>query len=665
MFDRSTLPDRPLEFVIVSDTHYMLPKTKVEFESRRRQTERVDHALKRIDDLDPEFLVHLGDLVQEFPGRDRFDAAVDAAIDQLDCVSSPVHHVAGNHDVGDKPDPLMPTDLATSESVSAYHERLGRSWYSWTACGRRFITLNSQIMNSSIEAAEAQRDWFETELNTADEPIVLFVHLPPLLGTEIERGPGHYDVIDEPARKWLRECIRSTSVTDVFAGHTHFEFRTQIGDATLHVLPSVSFSRPGFPELFSASPPAERGRDDRGKLGFYLIRANAEEMECHRILTHGETELTLTDDERQLVPPTADTGTPSRLSVTAIRRLAEHSHVPASFPSSVPEPVRNDYPRIACHQVGVGAIRVSLEGGFERSTPSKLSRDGSTVVTTLFPRNIDLLDRYGTIGDELEFRIAGKLLPDRSTLDLILDIRCNQDLPVSLSAIVPNRSVAGKQHDRLRSGYCTQGIRELDDHLDENGVSVDRVLCQVTGNNKPWETVLRAPCAADLSQIGAVDFLFRSYDSDLETATARLAEVGLAVAARHRSRAYVEPFRSLDRTMDAAHGLLDRRCNTTQLYHVFACLNAALEWSEHNLEPSSKQESGVTVRGVDGDDRCFRLLIPAKEVDSQTVLISLPDDVSEVTEYAVRDSRVVTTKRCSKAAHIEVKVDNLKLIVID
>lgn len=64
MFNKSELPNRTLEFVVVPDTHYMLPQDDVEFESRRRQTERATHALVRINDLDPDFVVHLGDIVQ-------------------------------------------------------------------------------------------------------------------------------------------------------------------------------------------------------------------------------------------------------------------------------------------------------------------------------------------------------------------------------------------------------------------------------------------------------------------------------------------------------------------------------------------------------------------------------------------------------------------------
>ncbi|HKJ59024.1 MAG TPA: metallophosphoesterase, partial [Halobacteriales archaeon] len=131
VFDRSLLPEADFEFVLLSDTHYMLEDAEaVEFDSRRLQTSRTAHALELAAALDPAFVVHLGDLVQEFPGSDGFDDAIAEAERQFRGFPADVHHVAGNHDVGDKPDPTMPTQPVTEASLQAYHDRFGSSWYS-------------------------------------------------------------------------------------------------------------------------------------------------------------------------------------------------------------------------------------------------------------------------------------------------------------------------------------------------------------------------------------------------------------------------------------------------------------------------------------------------------------------------------------------------------
>ena len=67
LFDLSLLPPAQLQFTILSDTHYMLDPgdASVEFPSRRRQSRRADAALRLAADLDADFAIHLGDLVQE------------------------------------------------------------------------------------------------------------------------------------------------------------------------------------------------------------------------------------------------------------------------------------------------------------------------------------------------------------------------------------------------------------------------------------------------------------------------------------------------------------------------------------------------------------------------------------------------------------------------
>ena len=125
LFDRTFLPEAELEFVVLSDTHYMLdPGTKrVEFESRRLQTARVQRALNLIASLNTTFVVHLGDLVQEYPETEGFKDATTKACEQLRRSGVKSHLVAGNHDIGDKPDPTMPTNWVTAESLKAHHIR--------------------------------------------------------------------------------------------------------------------------------------------------------------------------------------------------------------------------------------------------------------------------------------------------------------------------------------------------------------------------------------------------------------------------------------------------------------------------------------------------------------------------------------------------------------
>src|SRR5688572_6388366 len=114
-FDRSHLPPARLEIVVVADTHFMPDPgpERQEFESRRHQSARAEHALGLIAALAPAFVVHLGDLVQIPIESPAFGQVAADAQAQLVRWELRPYHVAGNQDVGDKPDPTMPTGPVT------------------------------------------------------------------------------------------------------------------------------------------------------------------------------------------------------------------------------------------------------------------------------------------------------------------------------------------------------------------------------------------------------------------------------------------------------------------------------------------------------------------------------------------------------------------------
>lgn len=642
MFDKSSLPEADLEFVVLSDTHYMLPAEDVEFESRREQTDRAAHALALVESLDPDFVVHLGDLVQEFPGREAFDRALDRATEQLAGRSMTWHHVAGNHDVGDKPDPLMPTAPTTEDALETYHDRFGRSWYSWERAGIQFVVVNSQLLNSSLPEAERQREWLESELrDSSAEPALLFSHLPPFVHRETEPSTGHYDNVGRSAREWLLELIEETGVAHVFSGHCHFEFHDRVGETAFQVVPSPSFTRPGFGELFSSCPPPERGRDDRGKLGFYLVRIRQDEVHCHRIGTHGHTESGIDDDERRLLTRTTRSLPDSPVGASLLQPFSETAQVPATFPSSIRQPVGNDYPLLACVQTGIATIRTAARDATDdpaRRNLEAFRRTGGTVVATLFDDATASPTELGTVVDEIELRLPGTPYPNAATAERIASLRDSTGAPIGLSTTVPSRSVAGKQHDRLRTGYSADELEALDDRLAELDCDVDRVLCGIDASSTPWEAVSDAPRATSLRQVGAVDFLVRATDVEPPGQLRRAAEAVFAVAARRDARCYLEPLRSLDRTMDAARGLLDRRCNPTPALHAVRCLNTVLfgpdtDWARR----STPDHPDARIPGLAGDGRVLRLVLPEPD-ESVTVDPSadgVPEGTSLVDEFSL------------------------------
>ena len=132
--------------------------------------------------LGPLLTFHLGDLQQEYPGHASFDAGRQAAIRQLDDAGFPMQMVAGNMDIGDKPDPTMPAGWVRPEWLAVWHEDFGPSFRSFDEGGVHFVIVNSQLLNSELPQRDEQRMWLEADLEAhakrSDRPLPTRASLP-------------------------------------------------------------------------------------------------------------------------------------------------------------------------------------------------------------------------------------------------------------------------------------------------------------------------------------------------------------------------------------------------------------------------------------------------------------------------------------------------------
>ena len=633
MFDRSFLPPADLEFVVMTDTHYMLDPggQRVEFESRRRQAARGAHALNLVASLEAAFVVHLGDLVQEFPESRGFAESLDQALAQLAACGVRPRQVAGNHEGGDKPDPTMPTDWVSSETLRNYHDRFGPSWYSWSEAGCHFVVLNSQIMNGPLPEVQVQQKWLEDDLAAhAGVPTFLFLHLAPFLVAEEEQGLGHYDNIDQPARGWLLDLVRDHDVRMVLSGHSHFSFFNRIGDARSRVVPSTAFTRPGFCEVFSSAPPPERGRDDVSKLGFLLVRVRAGQASVHLVRTDGAT-ADPAADQRVVTRVSRDLPR-SPLGITLRHPLAPAAEVPIAWQSTVRQPVRNDYPLLACVEAGVRHVRMpsaDLANGHQRSRLLALRDEGVGLTGSwIWSVRSDVVaeaTRYGDVLDGVEVQFPGAVLPDAACLDAIAQCAARTGLPVTLAPLLPRETVPGKQHARTRIGYHLDELSDLERHLGEYDARVDRVLCRVDADQRPWEAIGRARQRPAPGRVTALDWAVEFADADPRAQVARAVEAMAAVAQYPDSRLFLEPLLDLDRTMDAPLGLLDRLCNPREVFHAVRTLNTVL----HGDPQSWRARPFLGVAGA------TTMALASTWAD---LLLLLPDDGSAT--VAVTDLRV-------------------------
>ena len=623
MFDRSHLPPAEWEFVAISDTHYMLDPgdRPLEFESRRKQTARSEVALKLVASLSPDVVIHLGDLVQEYPETDRFPGALDEALVQMERCGVRANLVAGNHDVGDKPDPTMPTRPVTPESLARYHGTCGPSWYAIDRSECHFVVLNSQILNASLPEAGHQRNWLEEDLRVhRGKRIILCLHLPPYLSDEREPGTGHYDVVDHPDRSWLLELVRDCRAELLLAGHTHFAFYDRLHGTRIHVLPSPSFTRPGFCHLFTGPAPPERGRDDTAKMGFTLFRVLPDRVDAHFIRTGGAVDLprAVPGGPQRLITRTPSGLPDSPLGLTLRQPLATVSDVPLVSPSVVRQPVRNDYPLLACLELGVASLRVpwtDLEDPVQGHRLAVLRGEDIRITATLLGAAVGdlpgLLERHGDRVDTWEFQPLGAPWPAMEQLRAIRECRGGGEVALALCPVVPGERQKGKQHPRTRLGYRISELDRLNDRLAREDTFVHRVLCRVDRDASPWHVVRKMRQLPRFSHIGTVDVAVELPWQDDDRNARRAAEACFAAAILPGSRVYFDPLVDLDRTMDICHGLLDTLCNPRPAFHVLRCLNTVLNSHprRNSPDPSDAQAGPIEVRTLTGTGEAHCLIL--------------------------------------------------------
>ena len=643
-FDRSLLPEALFEFVVIADTHYMLDRgdQQLEFESRRRQSARAATALRQVAGLNPDFVVHMGDLVQEYPETPDFVRAVDEAMQQLQDCGVEVRRVAGNQDVGDKPDPTMPARPVTPASLESYHERFGPSWYSFDHRELHCVVLNSQIMNAEMPQAEAQRAWLENDLAAhAGVRLCVFWHLPPYLCEPNEPHLGNYDNLGEPARSWLLELLRAYRAELLFCGHVHFFFCDNPGPTRYRVTPSTSFTRPGFSHLFAGGPPPEQGRDDAPKLGFYLCRVLADRIDLHFVRTRGELELE-PGPPRLLTPiPPAAAAAPT--GITLIHPLSLQTEVPLAWPSVIRQRVRNDYPLLSCLELGISRVRIpstDLEDAHQRRRLQLLHREGVAIQAfSLFSADLaldDMLEKHGDLAATWEVQVAGDLCPPTAGAEKLKN--CGQRL--SLAPILSER-MAGKQHLRTRIGYRPAELPKLDQTLRERGLDITAALCRIDRDGGAWNAVLALRKLGNLERIRRLDLLCELPGRDENANALQVAEALFAALLLPTAWLYLEPLIDLDRTMDTRSGLLDNLCNPRQTFTVMRCLNAALQpFRGTRFEPQLQEAPGLRTLELQSGSTALALVLAEGKQTLPPALLEGAKKASAVRLYHLARGRV-------------------------
>ncbi|MDA0765623.1 MAG: metallophosphoesterase [Verrucomicrobia bacterium] len=166
-------------------------------------------AVKQINELQTDFVVICGDLVNKADDKSFADFNEIKATFTLPCYCAP-----GNHDVGNAP---------TKASLANYREKIGKDYYSFEHKGCTIVVANSQLWKHPVEGEAEQHDaWFKKTLEEAkakSSPVFVVVHYPLFL-KDIEEKETYSNLSPEK-RKAVFALCQENGVVAFLAGHTH------------------------------------------------------------------------------------------------------------------------------------------------------------------------------------------------------------------------------------------------------------------------------------------------------------------------------------------------------------------------------------------------------------------------------------------------------------
>lgn len=636
--EESNLPSlqgKPLfRFAVIADTH-LGPQDGVSpspWKSNALANARARAAVRQLNGLKPAFVVHLGDMIHPVPAQPEYTDAAKRFHEIFSELEAPLHFVAGNHDMGDKPTEWVPAKIVNDTFITLYEKHFGAARYSFDFQDVHFVVLNSQVMNSGLDAEQAQWDWLEADLEkNKGKRLFVFGHYPLYLASADE--DEHYDNVAEPARAHVLNLLREYKADAFFSAHVHNFFYNRDGATTQYVLPSATALRLDYAELFSVAPEEEHefGRNDWPKLGFFMVEVFADGHVAHYVRTGGKTEDTDAGDVAgpPALPlfhtkhvPDAPVGIELR-HAWADTVTIPYSGVVDAFSR---KPVRNDYMLAAIWEMGMSGLRVPLEDvvsptGRERMADLVKAGNHFSIFVYGIPegssREILLTHR------EL-FRHVEIILPSARIANSLADLKEFRDAlsqPVFLS-----RLRSSSDHEEEVSGRFAHSIDHgfhPDDEafisgLNLAGKGIDGLVFQTRPNErvsaiapKIIELAAGLKMSARINVRMAGENAAQHHGTAANTAALVCDALMVAYAEQERIDIVFDTLIDVDRGYFPRNGFIDRRMNPTDISRSFSALHAEL--ASRNLtsgELEIREENDVRSVEMRAGQKKLTLLTP-------------------------------------------------------
>ena len=595
-------------FAIISDSHINPEESKSSspWQSNKLANARTRYVIQELNRLRPDFVIHLGDLIHPVPTLPSYEVAAKRFHELIEGLEPKIYLVPGNHDVGDKPASWTPADSVTEEYIDLYGKTFGKHFYAFDFLDCCFVVINSQIMNSGLKSEKLQKAWLEKYLSdNSGKRTFLFSHYPPFITQPHE--DWHYDNIDEPARSWLLDLTQKSKIEAVFAGHAHNFFYNRQGETDFYVLPSVTFFRHDYSELFRVGPTEEYGRNDPGKFGYFFVKVFNNGHVAHAVRTYGAA---IEKGRHNPPPPLQLTGYHTKEIIEAPVGVdlrypwAEVTEMPYSgaLDEFYRKKARNDYTLMALWEMGIQKLRVPsndlLDASIrERMYALKAVGHEFTVFNYGLPqgRLKDILAK-----DKRLVRVLEVILPwdeaERS-IHQIRQLKNELSVPIYFSKVWSSndaeRDGSAFKHF-INHGFNVDESDTIEAFLNLPGAAevADGFVFRVGRKSSPWEKIqsakeLAASCGvkAEVYVRLASENPAQSENDDLANANRVAETISVALGLRDVD-VFLDTFADFDRGYFPRTGLVDRRYNPRAASFVFRYLHSALEPSCRELSLS-------------------------------------------------------------------------------
>ncbi len=602
------LGKRLFSFAVISDSHVNEEEDRSAspFPSNTLANGRLRYVVESLNRRRPAFVIHLGDMGNPLPELASYQPAAERFQEIVAGLRSPLHLVAGNHCIGDKPGGWVPVPRVSRDALAQYEQVYGRQYYAFDHGPCHFVILSSLLIGSGLPLEDLQKVWVEREISAANQAgkrVWLMMHYPPYIATPDERGS--YDNLDEPGRSWLLGLLEKLDVDAAFSGHVHNYFYNRYSGTDLITIPATSFVRQDYSDVFRVAPDdPEGGRSDLAKLGYCWVEV-FERGHVHRIVrtlgrvrTPGESE----EPAAAVQSAVGDGRTGRAIAGVEMRenwmsRFALHANNSVSpFTRRL---ARNDWAVLALSEMGVSRVRLFLQELVDEDVIERMS--------TLQEAGFEFLVYSHGIPGEREYRLVREHRALMAGWELILTSKQIDIAARRLAKIVPSSAGdslpcylnqvrdlsraeigdANVKHEAIY-GFQVHERAQIDELIRGSDVrqAFRGLVFRLRRRGKPE--------LSPASAIGAIDEMGRRWGmhhqahllfsgnltaermvDDLSTANRVAESLWAATLAGHVELTF-DTFEDIDRGYFVRHGLVDRRYNPRLAAKVIRHLGAAL-----------------------------------------------------------------------------------------